>query len=579
MVPLRYLIVTLLGLTLLAPSAQAQSTASPLRYMPDGADLLIEVPQPRRLVESLVGLDLLKQLQNFSLAREFLESTNARKFYQLVAYYETALDAKWPVLLDKLAGGGIALSVRQLGTDPAPALLVIQGRDAATVKKFLDLALEVIEQELARQENKAKFAKESYQGVETFHLGDGFYGAINGSTILLSTKEAYLKESLDLAATKSKKNLENSKEIVDAAKRLPKDAFAKIWLNMETARKGPGAAQLYTRPRDPAVAVMFGSYLDVFERSPYVCGAVVPEADGVALTFRAPAGRDGAGVERSLHMPVTEGIGTRPPLHPKSTYFSYSFYFDIGKMWEDREKIFNEQTAKGLEGGDKASAIFLSGAKLSKLMTQTAPYHRIVVVSEPDHGYTKKPKVTIPAFAFVTELREPQAFAKAIEPPLRSAALFGAFSAAKLKLVETTHSEIPIVSYRFPEDQVLKDDTNDIRFAFTPCFCRVGNQFITCSSLELCKELIDLLQIEAKEGLKGSPATSRMRLYADGFADLLQLDVGQLITQAVLDQALSADEAKAQVTEFLKVLRGLGTLSMESTFLPKEWQYTIRVKK
>src|SRR5436309_15641108 len=43
---------------------------SPLRFIPAEADILAEVQSPRRLVETVLKLDALKQLQTFPAAKE-----------------------------------------------------------------------------------------------------------------------------------------------------------------------------------------------------------------------------------------------------------------------------------------------------------------------------------------------------------------------------------------------------------------------------------------------------------------------------------------------------------------------------
>src|ERR1700682_6452353 len=116
----------LLMLTETVPLWAEAPPPSPLRLVPREADLLLEVPHPRRLVESVTTLDLLKQLQAFSAVREIYDSTNYRRFNQLGAYFEKQLGFKWPELLDRLAGGGAVLAVK-LGPDPAPSLFVFQG--------------------------------------------------------------------------------------------------------------------------------------------------------------------------------------------------------------------------------------------------------------------------------------------------------------------------------------------------------------------------------------------------------------------------------------------------------------------
>src|SRR5260370_42253017 len=89
-----------------AAPARADAPPDPRRLVPGVADLVVEVPQPRRLVEAFTTLDVLKQLRQFDQVRELVDSTTYRRFYQLVAYYEKQFGLKWPELLDRLAGGG-----------------------------------------------------------------------------------------------------------------------------------------------------------------------------------------------------------------------------------------------------------------------------------------------------------------------------------------------------------------------------------------------------------------------------------------------------------------------------------------
>jgi hypothetical protein len=573
---LRPLAAGLAALAMLAPAARADAPPSPLRLIPDQSELLVEVKQPRRLAEGVVGLDLLKQLQTFSIVREQLDSTNARKFRQLVAYFEKELDVKWPDLVDQVAGGGMALGVKY-GGEPPPALLVIQGKDEKQVARFAKAALDVIEQELARQESKERRTEGKYNDVETVRIGDGFHLAVAGSAILISNNEEALHKGLDLHLGKATKSMADVAGVADAAKLLPQDSLATVWLNLDVARKAPGADAFFKTPRDPAIAVQLGSYVDALSRAPYVCGALAPEKDGLLLTFRTPTGRDGAGVETPLHIPGPGQPGSRPLLEPKGVLFSYSFYLDLKAFWDERAKIFGADRAKAIEEFDKNSGRFLSGAQMSKLFSQSGPYHRIVVVNQPKYGYKVTPKANVEAFAVVSELREPEAFAKSLEPTLRGAALL-ASTQVKLKLAESTHAGCKIVGWRFPEDAPLKIDVNDLRFGFSPCFTRVGNQFVVCSTVELCEEMIDILQKEAKEGARGEAAVSRMRLYADGLADQLSTVEDILVTQAVLDQALSADEARTQVRAALSLLRRLGSVSLEADLRSKEFHYDFRIK-
>jgi hypothetical protein len=176
-------------------------------------------------------------------------------------------------------------------------------------------------------------------------------------------------------------------------------------------------------------------------------------------------------------------------------------------------------------------------------------------------------------------MRDPKSFTPAMESALRAAALVGAFSQLKLKLVEENHGDLKIVGYRIPEDQQVDDDVNGIRFNFSPCFVHVGNQYVVASTLEFAHELIDLLQKEGKEPVQKSQAAMRMRFYPAGGADFLQSVEDQLLAQTILDRALAPQEAKEQVKKFIDLVRNAGVVQVEQNYGVKELRYDLKYSR
>src|SRR5262245_49687489 len=128
----------LVGCLLAAGPRPAETPPSPLRLIPAEADVLIEVPDPRHIAEVLGKIDVLTEVQKLAFVKEQLDSTSVRRARQLLAYMEKKLGGKWPALLEKLAGGGIALGAKY-GNNP-PAVLVLQGSDEKLAGQFLDEA-------------------------------------------------------------------------------------------------------------------------------------------------------------------------------------------------------------------------------------------------------------------------------------------------------------------------------------------------------------------------------------------------------------------------------------------------------
>jgi hypothetical protein len=545
--------------------------------MPDQADLLVQIEQPRQLIEAFTTLEQIKQLQKLDAVQELYTSTNYRRFFQLVGYFEKQLGHPWPELLDRLAGGGAVLGIK-FAPDPAPALLVIQSKDEELLQRFVKLGLEVVEQELARQEAKQRIEKGTYRDIQTIRIGKEFHAAVAGSALLISNVETALHHGIDLHRDGDKKSMARLAKLAEARKVLPAGALASLWVNLEPVHESPQAKPLFEQPNNqPILTVLFGGWLDVARRSPSLCAGFYHQKGSFLTTVRMPRGREGMPVALAAHLPPPDFTGVLPLLEPKGVLYSTSYFLDVSKFWEHRAQLLNPKQLKDLEEFDRNSARFLAGSQLSKLLAQTGARQRIVVSNQAKSGYKKAPGQPIPSFAHVVELREPESFGKSMEIIVRAAALL-AGTQVSLKLIEEKHGDYTIIGYRFPEDGVFKNDVNEIRFNFSPCFVVVGDQFIASSTLELCHELIDLVKKEQRAGKKGSATAARSRLYAEGGAAALQVAEEQLIAQAILGQALAPDQAREQVHAFVDWVRHLGTLQIETGYGEKDFWYDLRVQ-
>jgi hypothetical protein len=580
MTRVRRLAAALIVGTLLAPPARADgpkadATPSPLRLVPNDVDLLVTVPNPRLLAETFTGLELLHKLEPFSAFREALDSTKYRHFRQFLAYVEKEMGANWPQLLDEVAGGGIAVGVK-VGKDPTPALVVIQGRDRKRVGQFGRLAIQLFEQELAREDEKVKVTRGTLLEVETMRVGDKLFAAVAGSTILVSNQEAMLQSAFDLLLGSGGKSCASNPSVAAAAGILPSSPLATAWLNLETVRKEPQAAAAFRKaPRDdPALTILFGGYLDVIGRSPFAAAALVHDRDDFLITVRMPKGRNGMGPDFGLHVPPAASSGSRPLLEPKGVLLSTSFYLDVARIWQERDKIFPEKVAKSFDKADKGTNPFLSGLRISKILPTVGAHHRVVVAS-PATSYSSPGGPPIPAFALVSELRDPDYFGKTMETTLRGAALLAGFK-VKLKLVEEKIGAVNLVGYRFAEEQPDVDENiKRLLPYYSPCFARVGDQFVWCSTLELGRELVGILQAEKKDA---SVDAVHSRVFGAGAADLLRTVEDEAVTQSVLDRALPFDQAGAEVRNAFALLHSLGPLDVDVRYDEERFSYDLRLK-
>lgn len=555
-------------------SLRAEPLPPALLLVPPQADVLVIAEHPRATADTLANLKILHQLRALDAVREFYDSTNYRRFLQLVAYFEKQLGAASPDLLERLAGRGAVVAAK-LGPQPAPTLLVLQGTDPELTRRFFDLALQVADQELARSEARSRPEKGAYRNIETVRIGKEFHAAAAGPNLLVSNVEKGLQHAIDLFLDHGK-SMADVPEVAEGRALFKDPPAGWLWLNMKTVHQAPQAKEVFALPRnDVNLTVLFGGWLDVAGRSPFLCAGLSAGADGLRASVRLPRGREGMPEALAVHLPPP-GAGALPLLEPQGVLYSSSYFFDLGKLLEFRTKLFNDKQLKSFDEFDKNSGRFLGGKRFSELAAQAGGHHRIVVAQQGRPPYKTAPTQRIPAFAFVIDMRDP-AFGKSLDSVLRAAALLASFQ-FNLKLVEEKENDVTIVGYRFPEKPYADGkDPNNIRLNFTPCFARAGGQFIAASTLELGHELVGLVQKEAKEKKAGSPTAVLSQVYGAGAVDLLKDQEDQLFAQTVLTQALSPEKAKEQVGLALNFVRQLGVLRTEVEYGAKDFRYEIRL--
>ena len=539
--------------------------AAPLELIPREAGLLIAIEQPRKLAEAVRDLDAYQSAgKSLPSVREFYDSTPARRFFQLVTFAEKELGVKWPDLLERTAGGGIAIGA-VVGTDPAPVLLVARGTDENATAEVFALFLRVVEEESARQanaESKAKLRKATHRGVDTFHLGDDFHAARVGPNVFLANKAEALHAGLKLAVARNPGgSLADRPEPIAAKKLIGGDPFAWLWFDLAAAKSTKASMDFFANSRKDFVQTMAaGTTIDSVRRSDFVAVGLSPSPGGFAFTVRMPAKRADLPPEFSLHVPPPGTSGSLPLLEPPGVLYSQSFYLDFAAFWANRAKIINAQQLKDIEKAERDISRVLPGTTLAKLFAQSGPYHRFVMAHNDEKLYPGEPIQPIPPFAFVSTFRDP-AFAKGATNALRAGGLL-ASTQLKLSMKQEAVDGVTIVSYRYPDVSPYPDgDTENYRFNFVPAFAIVGDNLVVSSRPSLVKTLIPILK-QKPDPAKCSPEVWRAKVYANGFGDVMKAYPEQTITATILNEGVGLEQARKQVTDLIGWLRTLGTVEI-----------------
>ncbi len=576
----RGLVLALLVVVLAATLGWAHRTPppDPLRLVPPDAYFLVKVDKPLPVVRWFLEQATRPELQQFAGYREFLESTGVRRGQQLLAYIEKEVGRAWPELINDLARGGIVLA-----TDlPSPGqkiqlLMVIQSDQPALAKKALATFIDVATQELARLESKLAYTYETYHGVSVAKLGDEFAVAATPSgAIVAANSVATLKAALDRERDDQAPSVRTAPGLQAARSQIPEDALGWAWLDLTGAKQQDGLKNLMELPvSDPIPHIILGGWFDVVRRSDFLTLDLRADGPDLMLSLRLPAGIEGMSAGGQAHSRTVDAPGPRPLFWPADAFYATSFVWDPSLFWTRRKEFFTEGVVKDLEEGDRASGPVLLGRRLSVLLATWGPRHQFVASRPHDSGYSITPRQKQPSFALISELRDPEGFAKNVEPVLRAGAFLGGLNVA-MRMSEVPHGGYKIVSYRFVENESNRQLQGGVLFNFTPSFVRVRDHVIVASTLDLAKTLVDEVERGTQATSWSEPASSRHRLSLPGLSLFLESQRAQLETQNILQAGLTPAQAREQLEGALRLLEQLGSIDLQVIYGPTSFQAELR---
>jgi hypothetical protein len=557
------------ALVLSASFAAGQETKDPFRFVPKEAELVVQVRRPRELLGEVERNELFQQAQKLVGIRDYYDSTNFHRLYQLIAYFEKQLGKNRDELLDDLSAGGVVISVKV--TPPKGALIVFQGKDEKALRRLVAAAQELAQQELDRQESKDRLKHSKYLGHDLVQLGAQVNFAIAEGAFLFASDAGILKSVLEARQKNDRGDIRQVASFAQARQAAPENALAWGWLQLEQMRKIPEFKNgLDAAALDPFQMLLFGGMVDQLRRTPYVSAALTRDGAGYKLGVFMPCGRAGMSPVKHIMVPAGDGVGTLPPLMPPRTVASSSYFLDLREYWEKRRDILGVKNAKGLEDADAAITKF-SGINLGKLLHAAGAHQRFVVAQQKEYPYKIKPVLPYASYALVVATRDPD-FAKHMNSILRSAALVSTFKFG-LMLKEESYKGCDMISYHFSETKKVPDDPSGIRFMFTPTYVSVGDQFVMSTTAELARDLIDVLKSEPKQ--QPGRATMRTEVLGSGLAEVVRANGDTLLTQLMLAQALSPKSARQELQTAVAWLEQLGSLRLAMDYGTNDFHFDV----
>lgn len=566
----------------LAPGLSA-AEGTLAEYLPDGAIGSLEVANLSALIERIEQSQLPEWISGSEAYRRWADSPDGRRFRGGQAILEGQLGIDLWALIKRVAGEQMFLAVYPPGenrTDPDAVLLVrlADDRIGPLLKEKLTPFVALAGEQIQAEERDGSWRLWSRDGKLHVLLRERW--------VIVSSDAARL-ESMFKAVSHPDTPLESTLAEAPAWKNLSlKSGSEETWLqfcvDLQHIHQLRSKERLFSSRLDnPLASLLAGGFMECVAQAPRLHGALVVGHSDFSLNVvvEQPV-RELSAAHQTLFPARENHASSLTPSVPR-LLASLELSRDWAAWYRHREDLHQAQILPEFDKFETGLATFLPGKDFAEDVLGLLNPSLAILVAQQTYPHLKgRPGVQLPAVAVLLDLKDPQKGADVFNLFFQTITSISNIEAGKYGrypwvLGSESHRGVQVSFARYlqtPEGQDLP-----LVYNFQPASAVVGQKFIACTSLELCRDLIDALQKSAASDrtVSGPAVNLELILSPQGLADLLEANSSAL-EAAGLQGGRTAGEVERDIQAGLSFLRHLNRWQLRTLVHDKavEWRLT-----
>ena len=524
------------------------------RLLPETTVGYFEFTQPGRLIDTVLDHPLNQHIQAMDVFQKATMSEGYRSFLTGRKFVELQIGSDWRPALEALTAGGI-----YGGFDSATngAVLLIRGKDETTMENF---RAKILEMTRLRGDGSKP---DDYRDISIYKTDNKSGAAVVRDWLIVTNNGELGKGILDRLLdakpeAEATGTLSANKNFQAARSMRAEDSQAWAFGDLQAVRDAGGAKQVFEGKADnPLAELLLGGIQSTLQHAPYVTAGLNIENSGLLVSVALPWQGDWIPEHRTYFF-GPDNSGSAPALPVVSeTVLTLATYRNISDMWLRAGDLFDEQMNDKLaEADSNLSTVFAGRDFGEEILGSFEPQIGIVVTRQSFADAKPVPTIKLPAFALVTRLRDPETMRSELRRTFQSAIGFFNIVGAQqgnpqLEMDMQKVGDVDLITSRYLPEKNDKDSTSaPIIFNFSPSVGFAGDRFVLASTAALAKQLA-----EAPANNEDTDLNTSLVLNAPVLNDILNDNREQLISQNMLQDGHSRDEAEAAIDLLLEIVR------------------------
>jgi len=532
-----------------APKQPALKSAAEL--LPETTAVFVEIPKPAEWVALLVDHPLRGKLEATPDYQKALQGPQYKYFRMALEMAEETLGTKWRPGIESLLDGGIYVG---FDLTTKKAVVMVRSKDVQLRDRLRDVIFK-----LARTANPNAIDERKYRDLQGYRL-DKLIMAEVGPWLVFSDNKDLVTQVADNYLDGDRKTLA-SKESFQKAKRgqMAKSAWA--WVDLDAARsEGVGRKLVDEKSDNPLGELLVGGAVPALGKASYATAGLTLESRAVRIELTIPFDASWVtGPRKFFFRPASEPAVAL--LTPERTIFSLATYRDLAGWWLAKEDLFKENVVAEMAKAETGISTLFGGRDFGQDVLGSLKPQWQFVVARQDFNAPKRltPAIKLPAFAFVSRLKDPAKSQRQMKITFQSVVGFlnvvgGMNGAPQLEMESNSVGKAKLVTTSYGAEDAARVK-NDIFYNFSPSIVLVDDWFIVSSTSPLAEELAT--QIDSGKTTAAAGADFETKLNIGALGDILFDNKSQLIAQNMLEKGHDRTAADREISLLLKIIESL----------------------
>jgi hypothetical protein len=455
-----------------------------------------------------------------------------------------------------------------LNGEPA-ALLMLRVQDAeawAKLRLRLNQTLDSLDANVKREKNGE---------LDIINVENQVFITLHKNWAVAASTRQLMKRGVAGLNGQVKKTVADDPAFRKMQKNMGAEHLAQVYLNISEY------AEMYNQPLEApekmdngVVSLLLQGIIELAAGSPYLGLTLDVDKNGFSLVSGIEGDVAATRKKRVWFFSDPKTPGTRDVPAVPGLMGGITIHRNIGQWYGQREQLLDERLMAGFDEFEAGLGNLFPGRDIGDdIMPAFGSTFTLLAAEQTFEHFEGAPGIKLPGFALIFDLDKPEnggLFQLVFQTIVTITNIAGAEEGLDREpsvMTAIVHKGVPINTIQYLQQP--KGKRLNIGYNFMPCAATINGRFVFCTSLKLCKALVD--ELAKPQDPKRVNRNFNFELHPGALVGLMKDNRNTLVAKRI-QQGKTAAEANGEVTAVESVLDYIKLLRLSTSVKEKGFQ-------